>query len=136
MGVGCAPAYEERLATYREQGDLDQAAELIERAVEQAPEDPAILRERGVLQLERGETAAAYENLQRAHQLEPRRSTHRRSIWRRPASAAARWDEAAAYYKQAAAFESDPAVAAALDCQWAVVDQKRIQDLGGIAIRR
>jgi tetratricopeptide (TPR) repeat protein len=128
MGVGCAPAYEERLATYREQGDLDQAAELIERAVEQAPEDPAILRERGVLQLERGEADAAYDNLQRAHQLDP--DDARTAFYLAAASErTAHWDEAAAYYKQAAAFESDPAVAAALDCQWAVVDQHRIQDL-------
>src|SRR5688572_30987527 len=44
-GPGCAPAYEERLAAYRAEGNLDRAAELIERAVAQAPDDPVILRE-------------------------------------------------------------------------------------------
>ena len=128
LGAGCAPAYEERLAAYRAEGNLDQAADLLVRAAEQAPEDPSILRERGVLELERGDAAAAYEHLQRAHELNP--EDPRTTFYLAAASGhSGRWDEAATYYAQAAALESDPAVAATIDCQWAVVDLKRIQDL-------
>jgi tetratricopeptide (TPR) repeat protein len=128
FGVGCAPAYEERLAAYRAEGNLDQAADLLARAAEQAPEDPAILRERGVLELERGDAAAAYEHLRHAHELNPEDA--RTTFYLAAASGrSGRWDESATYYAEAAALESDPAVAAAIDCQWAVVDQKRIQDL-------
>src|SRR6188508_1456441 len=61
--AGCVPAYEAQLENARARGDLEGAAELLARASERAPDDPALQREQGILAYQRGDYAAARDQL-------------------------------------------------------------------------
>jgi tetratricopeptide (TPR) repeat protein len=127
-GGGCVPAYEAKLESARARGDLDAAAELLAKASERAPDDPALVRERGILAGERGESAAASELLTRAlveMPNDPRTILHAAAASER----AGLWDEATARYRDAGDLYWDADVAAKIDCQWAAVDEKRLSTL-------
>jgi tetratricopeptide (TPR) repeat protein len=67
----CVPAYETRLTSMREEGDLAAADRLLAGAEARDPENPDILRERGIVALERGDPVAAIPLLERALSLAP-----------------------------------------------------------------
>lgn len=126
--AGCVPAYEARLESARERGDLEAAAELLARAGERAPDDPVLRREQGILAYERGDPQAARDLL--AMSLEQMPNDPRAMIYAGAASErAGLWDEATDRYDQLGGLELDPAVSTGVDCQWAAVDEKRLSSL-------
>jgi tetratricopeptide (TPR) repeat protein len=126
--AGCVPAYEAKLEGARARGDLDAAAELLQRASERAPDDPVLLREQGILAFERGDPAAAREILGRALVNSP---DDERAILHAAAASeqAGLWEEATERYHEAGDLALPPEVATAVDCQWAAVDEKRLSSL-------
>ncbi|HWN80548.1 MAG TPA: hypothetical protein VNM87_00490, partial [Candidatus Udaeobacter sp.] len=126
--AGCVPAYEAQLANARARGELEGAAELLARASERAPDDPALQREQGILAYQRGDYAAARDQLAKSLGQTP--NDARTMLYAGAASErAGEWGEATERYDQLGGQDLDPAVSAGVDCQWAAVDEKRLASL-------
>jgi tetratricopeptide (TPR) repeat protein len=128
IGAGCVPAYQHQLEHARSRGDLADAAELLDRASQKAPDDPVLLRERGILAYQREDPATAGALLAQARVKMP--NDPRTMLYAAAANEkAAKWNEATDLYDQAGGLAWDPAVSDAIDCQWAAVDEKRLTAL-------
>ncbi len=134
--AGCVPAYEARLRSLRERGDLDGADRLLARAQDRSPEDAVITRERGILAFERGKMDEAIPPLERAMSLDSKDG--RAALYLAAASDRnGKWSEASIRYRRAEMiwqaspeFEArHPEFAAALSCQRQMVDARRITEL-------
>ena len=77
------PARYARSIAYFRQGDLARALPLIDRLIDERPQDPYLHELRGQMLVEHGRIADGLPSYQKAVELRPRRSPHRRQLWSR-----------------------------------------------------
>lgn len=125
--AACVPAYEARLASMREEGDLAAADRLLADADARDPDNPDILRERGILALERGDPQEAIPPLERALRLSP--DDVRAALYLGAACELdERWSDAEARYLLAETIGvGSPALEAELECRRQSVERRRLE---------
>jgi tetratricopeptide (TPR) repeat protein len=124
----CVPAYEARLAWLRDQGDLRAADRLLADAAARDPENPAILRERGIVALERGNPEAAIPLLEKALRISP--DDGRAALYLGVACELdRRWTQAVVRYERAEALAvGSPELNLELTCRRQAVESLRLAE--------